>query len=81
MEFRFRAESKEQTQRAFLAGGFEASVVAFTLGAQDVELFESQAIAVDRLTQIVWDCYIPGTATVPFAVVPVLVIARAGRSF
>lgn len=67
--------------KALLTRRFKAGVVAFGLGAQSVNLFESHAVPVYVKPVIIGNCNLFCAAAVFPAVVPVFVVAGAGTGF
>lgn len=67
--------------QTLLAGSLKARIVTLTFGTESVSSLEGKAVTVNGKTVIIGNGNVLGTAPVFLAVVPVLVIAGAGRGF
>ncbi len=67
--------------QSFLSRSLKAGVVTLTFGTESVSSLEGKAVAVNGKTVIIGNGNVLGAAPVFLAVVPVLVIAWAGRGF
>ena len=64
-----------------LPGSLKAGVVTLTFGTESVSSLEGKAVTINGKAVVIWNGNVLGAAAVFLAVIPVLVIAWAGRGF